>query len=80
MIIFCAYATVPVYEKFFRWLGYGEAIDRMVDAWRDGDRAKALELEKQPDAKPAAPPPEKREGARAHEPGLGRYQDREVGV
>jgi probable F420-dependent oxidoreductase len=42
--MFCAYATVPVYEQFFRWLGYGEAIDPMVDAWRGGDRAKALEL------------------------------------
>jgi probable F420-dependent oxidoreductase len=42
--MFCAYATVPVYESFFRWLGYGEAIDPMVDAWRSGDRAKALEL------------------------------------
>jgi probable F420-dependent oxidoreductase len=42
--MFCAYATVPVYEKFFRWLGYGEAIDPMVDAWRGGDRQKALEL------------------------------------
>ena len=42
--MFCAYATVPVYEKFFRWLGYGEAIDPMVEAWRGGDRAKALEL------------------------------------
>jgi probable F420-dependent oxidoreductase len=42
--MFCAYATVPVYEKFFRWLGYGDAIDPMVEAWRAGDRAKALEL------------------------------------
>src|SRR4051795_2282296 len=42
--MFCAYATVPVYEKFFRWLGYGEAIDPMVEAWRGGDRGKALEL------------------------------------
>jgi probable F420-dependent oxidoreductase len=42
--MFCAYATVPVYERFFRWLGYGEAIDPMVEAWRSGDRAKALEL------------------------------------
>jgi probable F420-dependent oxidoreductase len=41
--MFCAYATVPVYEKYFRWLGYGDAIDPMVDAWRAGDRAKALE-------------------------------------
>jgi alkanesulfonate monooxygenase SsuD/methylene tetrahydromethanopterin reductase-like flavin-dependent oxidoreductase (luciferase family) len=42
--MFCAYATVPVYEQYFRWLGYGEAIDPMVDAWRGGDRGKALEL------------------------------------
>jgi probable F420-dependent oxidoreductase len=42
--MFCAYATVPVYEKFFRWLGYGEDIDPMVEAWRGGDRSKALEL------------------------------------
>ena len=42
--MFCAYATVPVYEKFFRWLGYSEAIDPMVEAWRGGDRPKALEL------------------------------------
>jgi probable F420-dependent oxidoreductase len=41
--MFCAYATVPVYEKFFRWLGYGEAIDPMVEAWREGDRGRALE-------------------------------------
>lgn len=42
--MFAAYATVPVYEAFFRWLGHGEAIDPMVDAWRSGDRAKAVEL------------------------------------
>ena len=42
--MFCAYATVPVYEQYFRWLGYGEAIDPMIDAWRGGDREKALEL------------------------------------
>jgi probable F420-dependent oxidoreductase len=42
--MFCAYATVPVYERFFRWLGYGEAIDPMVEAWRAGDRQRALEL------------------------------------
>ena len=41
--MFCAYATVPVYEQFFRWLGFGEAIDPMVDAWRAGDRPRALE-------------------------------------
>src|SRR4051812_23641762 len=39
-----AYATVPVYAAFFRWLGWGERIDPMVSAWDDGDRARALEL------------------------------------
>ena len=29
--MFAAYATVPVYEAFFRGLGWGEAIDPMVD-------------------------------------------------
>jgi probable F420-dependent oxidoreductase len=42
--MFSAYATVPVYEAFFRWLGWGEAIDPMVEAWRGGDRQRALEL------------------------------------
>jgi alkanesulfonate monooxygenase SsuD/methylene tetrahydromethanopterin reductase-like flavin-dependent oxidoreductase (luciferase family) len=42
--MFCAYATVPVYESFFRWLGYGADIDPMIEAWRAGDRTKALEL------------------------------------
>jgi probable F420-dependent oxidoreductase len=41
--MFSAYATVPVYEAFFRWLGWGEALDPMVDAWRAGDRARARE-------------------------------------
>jgi probable F420-dependent oxidoreductase len=41
--MFSAYATVPVYEAFFRWLGWGEAIDPMVEAWRAGDRQLALE-------------------------------------
>jgi probable F420-dependent oxidoreductase len=39
-----AYATVPVYTEFFRWLGWGERIDPMVEAWQAGDRARALEL------------------------------------
>ena len=39
-----AYATVPVYTEFFRWLGWGERIDPMVEAWHAGDRARALEL------------------------------------
>jgi probable F420-dependent oxidoreductase len=40
--MFAAYATVPVYEAFFRGLGWGEAIDPMVAAWRGGDRKAAL--------------------------------------
>ena len=39
-----AYATVPVYAAFFRWLGWGERIDPMLRAWEAGDRARALEL------------------------------------
>jgi probable F420-dependent oxidoreductase len=42
--LFAAYGTVPVYTEFFRWLGWGERIDPMVEAWHGGDRAKALEL------------------------------------
>jgi probable F420-dependent oxidoreductase len=42
--LFAAYGTVPVYTAFFRWLGWGERIDPMVEAWHGGDRAKALEL------------------------------------
>ncbi len=41
--MFSAYATVPVYEQFFRWLGHGAAIDPMVEAWNAGDRARARE-------------------------------------
>ena len=36
--MFASYATVPVYEAFFRWLGYGERIEEMVAAWRRKDR------------------------------------------
>jgi len=39
-----AYATVPVYEAFFRAHGWGERIDPMVQAWNEGDRRLALEL------------------------------------
>ena len=42
--MFAAYATVPVYTEFFRWLGWGEQIDPMVEAWTGGDRARAVEL------------------------------------
>jgi probable F420-dependent oxidoreductase len=41
--MFAAYGTVPVYEAFFRALGWGEQIDPMVEAWRGGDRKLALE-------------------------------------
>src|SRR5919202_563879 len=39
-----AYATVPVYTAFFRWLGWGDRLDPMVAAWEEGDRKRALEL------------------------------------
>jgi probable F420-dependent oxidoreductase len=42
--MFAAYATVPVYTAFFRWLGWGGELDPMVEAWRAGDRQRALEL------------------------------------
>jgi probable F420-dependent oxidoreductase len=42
--MFSAYATVPVYEQFFRWLGWGDAIDPMVAAWNEGDRETARAL------------------------------------
>ena len=42
--LFAGYATVPVYEAFFRQLGWGTAIDPMVAAWRAGDRKQAAEL------------------------------------
>lgn len=42
--ILVAYATVPVYTEYLRWLGWGERIDPMVEAWAAGDRARALEL------------------------------------
>jgi probable F420-dependent oxidoreductase len=42
--IFVAYATVPVYTEFFRWLGWTDEVDPVVDAWNAGDRRRALEL------------------------------------
>jgi probable F420-dependent oxidoreductase len=42
--MFAAYGTVPVYTEFFRWLGWGDAIDPVSEAWHGGDRARALEL------------------------------------
>jgi probable F420-dependent oxidoreductase len=42
--MFAAYATVPVYTEFYRWLGWGERIEPMVEAWNARDRKRALEL------------------------------------
>jgi probable F420-dependent oxidoreductase len=39
--MFSSYITVPVYEAFYRWLGYGERIDEMVEAWKAKDRERA---------------------------------------
>jgi probable F420-dependent oxidoreductase len=41
--MFSSYITVPVYEAFYRWLGYGEKIDEMVAAWNAKDRQRAAE-------------------------------------
>jgi probable F420-dependent oxidoreductase len=41
--MFSSYITVPVYEAFYRWLGYGDRIDEMVEAWKAKDRQKAAE-------------------------------------
>ncbi len=39
--MFSSYITVPVYADFYRWLGYGEQIEPMVEAWEAGDRQAA---------------------------------------
>ena len=39
--MFSSYITVPVYTKFYKWLGYGEQIEPMLTAWEAGDRAAA---------------------------------------
>jgi probable F420-dependent oxidoreductase len=39
--MFSSYITVPVYAAFYRWLGYGEQIEPMVQAWEAGDRQAA---------------------------------------
>ena len=40
--MFASYITVPVYEAFFRWLGYGDRIDEMAAAWKAKDREGAV--------------------------------------
>jgi probable F420-dependent oxidoreductase len=42
--MFSSYVTVPVYANFYRWLGHGEAIAPMIEAWEAKDRQKAAEL------------------------------------
>jgi probable F420-dependent oxidoreductase len=42
--MFAAYGTVPVYSEFYRWLGWGERVEPMIEAWHAGERARALEL------------------------------------
>jgi probable F420-dependent oxidoreductase len=39
--MFSSYITVPVYADFYRWLGYGEQIEPMIEAWEAGDRQAA---------------------------------------
>ena len=34
-----SYLTVPAYAEFHRWLGRGEILEPMWDAWAAGDRA-----------------------------------------
>jgi alkanesulfonate monooxygenase SsuD/methylene tetrahydromethanopterin reductase-like flavin-dependent oxidoreductase (luciferase family) len=42
--MFTAYGSVPVYADFFRWLGWAEQLDPMVEAYHGGDRRRAVEL------------------------------------
>ena len=42
--MFAAYGSVAVYANFFRWLGWGEQLDPMVQAYESGDRQGAAEL------------------------------------
>lgn len=40
--MFASYATVPVYEAFFRWLGHADELDDMVERWAARDREGAM--------------------------------------
>jgi probable F420-dependent oxidoreductase len=42
--MFVAYATVPVYTDFFTWLGRGDELQPVLEAWNGGDRRLAVEL------------------------------------
>lgn len=39
-----AYLTVPVYTNFQRWLGRGDELTDLLEAWAAGDRRKAVEV------------------------------------
>jgi len=39
-----SYLTVATYAEFHRWLGRGEVLQPMWDAWREGDRKRANEV------------------------------------
>jgi len=39
-----AYLNVPVYAAFHEWLGRGDVLGPMWEAWKAGDRKKALEV------------------------------------
>jgi len=39
-----AYLTVPQYNHFFQWIGYGDEARAALEAWNAGDRRKALSL------------------------------------
>ncbi len=39
--MFASYVTVPVYANFYRWLGHGEAIAEMCEAWAAKDRQRS---------------------------------------
>lgn len=38
--LIAAYLTVPVYAEFHRWLGRGDVLQPMWDAWAAGDRTR----------------------------------------
>src|SRR5581483_7758216 len=39
-----AYLTVPVYTNFQRWLGRGDQLTDLLEAWNSSDRRKAVEV------------------------------------
>jgi probable F420-dependent oxidoreductase len=41
--LIASYLTVPAYAAYHRWLGRGDALQPMWDAWESGDRKGALE-------------------------------------